>query len=81
MFDFYYANPLKNKVSALDKNLNYIWIDKCLKIMEYKKIDEYQDSNDNCLLLQNNKNMTFNILNANNENISSELIKEYFENE
>jgi hypothetical protein len=72
---------LKNKVSALDKSLNYIWIDKCLKIMEHKKIDEYQDSNDNCLLLQNNKNMTFNILNANNENISSELIKEYFENE
>ena len=49
--------------------------------MDYKKIDEYQDSNDNCLLLQNNKNMTFNILNTNNENISSELIKEYFENE
>ena len=81
MFDFYYANPLKNKVSALDKSLNYIWIDKCSKIMDYKKIDEYQDSNDNCLLLQNNKNMTFNILNTNNENISSELIKEYFENE
>ena len=81
MFDFYYANPLKNKVSVLDKSLNYIWIDKCSKIMEHKKIDEYQVSNDNCLLLQNNKNMTFNIFNTNNENISSELIKEYFENE
>ena len=81
MFDFYYANPLKNKVSSLDKSLNYIWIDKCLKIMEYKKINEYQDTNETCLLLQDSKNMTSNILNANNRNISSKLIREYFNNE
>ena len=39
MFDFYYANPLKNKVKRLDSQTNFLWIDKCQKITEYKKIE------------------------------------------
>ena len=78
MFDFYNANPLKNKAARLDEDINYLWIDKCLKISEYKNIKPNYDSNDFCLLLDDKKNMKYDLISLDSKEINSKFIKKYF---
>ena len=81
MFDFYYANPLINKVKNLGKNINYVWIDKCSKIYSYKNLNEINNPSENCLLIQDSKNIKFKITSTKDKKINSNLIKEYFNDE
>ena len=81
MFDFYYANPLKNKVQNLGKNINYVWIDKCSKIYSHKNLNEIINPSEDCLLIQDSKNIKFKITSTKDKTINSNLIKEYFNDE
>jgi phosphoglycerol transferase len=81
MFDFYYANPLKNKVKRLDSQTNFLWIDKCQKIAEYKKIESTYQENHYCILLEDKKNIKYQLLDVDSKNINKELIKKHFNDE
>ena len=80
MFDFYYANPLSNKVNRLNKNVNFIWLDKCEKI----SINKFINNNENkgyCILLENKKNSQFEVIAAEENRIDSAYLKNFFNNE
>ena len=80
MFDFYYANPLSNKVNRLNKNVNFIWLDKCEKIF----INKFINNNKNkgyCILLENKKNSQFEVIAAEENRINSAYLKNFFNNE
>ncbi len=80
MFDFYYANPLSNKVNRLNKNVNFIWLDKCEKI----SINKFINNNENkgyCILLENKKNSQFEVVAAEENRIDSAYLKNFFNNE
>jgi phosphoglycerol transferase len=80
MFDFYYANPLKNKVKRLNPDANFIWVDRCKIISEYKDIDSNYAQSDYCLLLDK-KNIEYQLLPVDSNNIDVELINKYFQDE
>ena len=81
MFDFYYANPLKNKVERLNKDINFLWIDKCTKISEYKNIKSNYDPNNFCLLLEDRKKIKYHLISLDSKDINSNFIKKYFNDE
>ena len=81
MFDFYYANPLKNKVERLNKDINFLWIDKCTKIAEYKNIKSNYDPNNFCLLLEDRKKIKYHLISLDSKDINSNFIKKYFNDE
>ena len=80
MFDFYYANPLSNKVNRLNKNVNFIWLDKCEKIFVNKFINNNKNKG-YCILLENKKNSQFEVIAAEENRINSAYLKNFFNNE
>ena len=80
MFDFYYANPLSNKVNRLNKNVNFIWLDKCEKISINKSINNNENKG-YCILLENKKNSQFEVIAAEEKRINSVYLKNFFNNE
>ena len=81
MFDFYYANPLSNKVKRLKDKSNFLWIDQCSKIYEYKNLNKFHQINDYCILLEDNKSLRFEVMLLDSKNINNEYIKNYFSHE
>ena len=81
MFDFYYANPLSNKVKRLKDKSNFLWIDQCSKIYEYKNLNKFHQINDYCILLEDNKSLKFEVMLLDSKNINNEYIKNYFSHE
>ena len=74
-------SSLKNKVKRLDSQTNFLWIDKCQKIIEYKKIESTYLESHYCILLEDKKNIKYQLLGVDSKNINKELIKKHFNDE
>ena len=79
MFEFYYANPLSNKVNEINQELNFIWIDLCKKLNNYNNTGFIYKEDEYCILLANRKNKKFLIFSVDDKNIDNHFIKNYYQ--
>jgi len=79
MFDFYYANPLTRKVNELGDQQDYVWVDECKKINNFKNQIDNNEFNF-CILLGTKGSKKYAILN-NSKNINKDTILKFFNNQ
>ena len=76
IFDFYYAKSLDKRVMDIKNQQKFIWIDSCIKIKPFIKIDPFTtDSFCSLVGVKNNKNYLFN---ENPEQLNKQLIVDFF---